>query len=298
MKTADIVAAFLTAKRAGARRPTTVDWYVGILRRLVELSPDWPQGPEVIEQFLSSRDISDQSRYSYWRALVHFGKWSSRRYEILNPTAGAEAPRHRKKLPRTLSSPELGSLFLAAGEPRDRALITLLVDTGVRISEALGLRVEDIGLDTIWVDGKTGMREVPISQETRRQLLELADSGYIFKGYGDRMSRQGAHWIVRNAFRRAGITGKKCGPHTLRHTFGRQWIVNGGDLVSLQRILGHTNIQTTRIYAELSLQDVLVQHAKYSPLSRAFGPIQGSLFPEAVRPTDRPARARDIPRGG
>jgi integrase/recombinase XerD len=191
------------------------------------------------------------------------------------------APRRRRKHPRTLSSTEQARVFLVPVCSRDRALLCLLIDTGVRIGEAVRLQAEDILEETIIVNGKTGEREVPISQDTRRQILALADSGYIFRGQRGHLCRAQAYNVVHAALRASGLGGRKLGPHLLRHTLGRQWILNGGDLVSLQRILGHTSINTTRIYAELSMVDVIRQHHKFTPITAALAPTQGRLIAEA-----------------
>jgi site-specific recombinase XerD len=79
---------------------------------------------------------------------------------------------------------------------------------------------------------------------------------------------------VRRVLRRAGIAG---GPHLLRHTFGRLYITAGGDVFSLQRILGHSQIATTRRYVDLDLRDVQNQHAKFSPVARRAAGVQGRL---------------------
>lgn len=174
-------------------------------------------------------------------------------------------------LPRTLSVPELGCLLAAPLQRRDRALVELLVDTAVRATEAISLEREDILDETIMVCGKTGQREVPISASVRRQLLALCpdDRQVIFLGTKGSLSRSTAYRIIRRALASAGISGKKVGPHVLRHTFGRQYIMAGGDLVSLQRIMGHADIKTTRIYAELDLRDVTHQHHRFTPLKSA-----------------------------
>lgn len=288
METSRAVDAFLAAKRAGGRSPRTLEWYRGALRRFADTCPQLPAAAEDIEAFLGSLTVGDESRYSYWRLCKAFFRWLERRYQLPNPMALVDPPLRRRKYPATLTAVQQGYLFAAPLERRDRALIALLIDTGVRIGEALQLQVEDIGEDTIRVCGKTGSREVPISGETRRLLLELASSGYVWSSRGGCLSREQAYRLVQKAMLAAGIHARKMGPHTLRHTFGRQWIMNGGDLVSLQRILGHTNIATTRIYVELSVADIIEQHHKYTPVRAAMAPQQLRLLaPDSLGP-DRP----------
>ena len=272
---------FLNSRRAGGISPAAAAWYRGILVRFAESMPELPDKPEPVEAFLAAQKCGDESLFSYWKTLKAFYRWCAKRLQLPNPMADIPAPRRRKKHPRTLSATDLARLFLVPICTRDRALLCLLIDSGVRIGEAVKLQAEDLLEETIIVDGKTGAREVPITQDTRQQLLRLAEAGYIFRGQRGHVSRVQAYHIVHTALEASGLTGRKLGPHLLRHTFGRQWILNGGDLVSLQRILGHSNIQTTRIYAELNLADVIRQHHKYTPIRAALAPTQGRLIDEA-----------------
>ena len=272
---------FLNSRRAQGISPQAASWYAGILGRFARMHPELPGDPEAVEAFLAAQKCGDEARHSYWKVLKAFYNWLAHRHNVPNPMTRLGAPRRRKKHPRTLSAAELASLFLVPICSRDRALLCLLIDSGVRIGEALNLQAEDILEETIIVNGKTGEREVPITQDTRQQLLALASSRYIFRGQRGHLSRPQAYDIVHAALRASGLTGRKLGPHLLRHTLGRQFIMAGGDLVSLQRILGHTNIQTTRIYAELSMADVIRQHHKYTPIRAALAPTQGRLIAEA-----------------
>jgi len=154
----------------------------------------------------------------------------------------------------------------------------LLIDTGIRIGEAMGLDRGDILDDTIMVSGKTGSREVPITGLVRSRLLDADGDTYLFAGNHGRLTTSGAYQAVREALTRAGISGKKLGPHTLRHTFGRHYIMAGGDLESLRRILGHSSILTTRIYTELDTSDLQTQHSRFSPLNQVITSVSGTMY--------------------
>lgn len=281
MKTQDAVAMFLNSRKAQGISKDAAGWYGCILRKFTRALPELPATPEPVEAFLATLTCGDESRLSYWRVIRAFYRWAARRLQVANPMVEIPAPRRRRKHPRTLSATELARLFLVPVCSRDRALLCLLIDTGVRIGEALNLQAEDILEETIIITGKTGEREVPITQDTRRQLLALAKRGYVFRGQRGHLSRPQAYDIVHDALRASGLSGRKLGPHVLRHTLGRQFIMAGGDLVSLQRILGHSSIATTRIYAELNLADVIRQHHKYTPIRQALAPTQGRLIDEA-----------------
>lgn len=281
MKTRDLVAAFLNSGKARGLSPRTIEWYEILLRRFAAVYLQLPRKVEAIEDFLAGLPVGDESRYDYFRALKVFYSWCEKRYGAANPTRAAMPPKRRRKLPRTLSPSELGCLFLVALSKRDRALINLLLDTGIRIGEAVGLQVQDIGRDTIQVNGKTGPGEVPISPEIRSQLVDIAGDVWVFPGYHGRMSETQGYRIVHRACLAAGLKGRKLGPHLMRHTMGRLFIMAGGDLVSLQRILRHSNIQTTRIYVELNTQDIILQHRKFTPMRYVQGLAQGRLIDEA-----------------
>jgi integrase/recombinase XerD len=257
---------FLVSRRARNCTPRTISWYKDLLSPFARVNPRLPLSSPQVERFLGALDARDETRHAYYRALRAFYTWLARREGCLNPMADVGQPRRRKKVPYSLSMAELLCLFAVTLCPRDRALLELLVDTGVRISEAINLTAEDVQDEVILVSGKTGERQVPLSPGVREHLLALGKKGTLFTGTRGQLTRSGAYRIVKLALARAGITAKKRGPHTLRHTFGRQYIMAGGDLVSLQRILGHTDIKTTRIYAELDLSDITIQHARFSPL--------------------------------
>jgi integrase/recombinase XerD len=269
---------FLASRRARGLASKTIAWYQTLLEPFSRMCPFLTEDPANIEGFLGALSMSDETRHGYYRALRAFYRWLSRRHALVNPMDDIGVPRRRKKTPYSLTTTELGWLLMVPLSARDRSLLCLLIDTGVRIGEAVNLAADDVFQETIIVSGKTGQREIPISPETRAQLIDLADHGRIFTGTKGTLTRSGAYRIVRLAMTRAGISARKWGPHTLRHTFGRQYLMAGGDLVSLQRILGHSDIKTTRIYAELDLRDVTHQHHRFTPLKIALGASQLGIW--------------------
>jgi integrase/recombinase XerD len=158
----------------------------------------------------------------------------------------------------------------------------LILDTGLRISEALGLRRQDVDLENLvlHVLGK-GMVErlVPLSLEGRKLLYRYISkqgaasvgTGYVFgTSRGTRVSVRNAERDLKLLFGAAGITGVRCSPHTLRHSFAVQYLRRGGNVEYLRRILGHTSITTTQRYlASLGVEDLGAVHSKLSPLSRS-----------------------------
>ncbi|GAG64759.1 unnamed protein product [marine sediment metagenome] len=155
----------------------------------------------------------------------------------------------------TLEPDEEMRLLNSASTLRDRAILTLFIDSGIRSSELAELRRQDIKAETVRVHGKTGEREVPISDETRRLLLSViaedSKDEYVFHSHKGLLTRNGVYRIVFGHMRKAGIKGPKLGPHRIRHAFGKTYLVSGGDVRSLQEIMGHASITTTQKYATL-----------------------------------------------
>ncbi|GAJ12917.1 unnamed protein product, partial [marine sediment metagenome] len=243
----------------------TVTWYQAKLQRFARVCPKLPKDPQPIEAFLANVNSSPATKLNYFNALRVFFRFISERHDIRNPNAKMRAPRSEKsnkKIRATLEPNEEMRLLESVPEskPRDRAILTLLVDSGIRSSELTGLRPQDIGMETIRVSGKTGEREVPISEETRRLLLSLAENSkgdYVFHGHKGSLTRHGVYRIVSAYMRKIGIHKPKLGGHRLRHAFGKGFLVNGGDLRSLQRIMGHERITTTQEYADLAMPDII-----------------------------------------
>ena len=130
--------------------------------------------------------------------------------------------------------------------------------------------------------GKTDDYQIPISDQTMialRAMIATVRQGPIFRGYkGRSLTRQALYVIIRRLMQRAGIKGKKLGPHRLRHAFGKNYIANGGDLRSLQLLMGHASIKTTEIYVGLNLDNLTTMHNRFTPLRSMHAAAQGSFL--------------------
>jgi len=277
----DTVAAiqtFLEAGRGKGLSPHTLRFYRDCLGKLARAHADLPREPSLLRAFLGGLQCSNVRRHGYFRAMRAFYRFLERDQALEdNPLARVEAPKVRRKVPRTLELSELIWLLAAARSDMDKALLTLLVDTGVRIGEVAGLRPDDLGRDTLFVSGKSGEREVPYSEETRRLLEKIVSHGVVFYGRRGPLTIQGLSKLVRHCFRRAGLVGKRSSPHTLRHSFARHYIAAGGDAFSLQKILGHRDMATVRLYVELWGHDLIKAHSRYTPLRQLVGAAQMRL---------------------
>jgi len=281
MRTEQAIREFLASRIAANLSPATIEWYKDRLLPFARSCPTLPRRPEPVECFLAEVQGSPETKYDVYRALKTFFKFMSSRHRLPNPMDAIKPPRRPRTLMPTLEIGELMRLLNSAESLRDRAVITLLVDCGLRAGEVCSLLKHNIKQETIIVHGKIGWREVPISEETRRLLLQVAvlsPDDYVFHGHKGPITRHLIYAIVRRALEKAGIKGPKLGPHRLRHAFGKNFLVDGGDLRSLQEIMGHADIETTQKYATLNLTDIVKKHQKFSPLRAAHAAAQESLF--------------------
>jgi site-specific recombinase XerD len=248
--------------------------------------------PDAIRAYLDAMRAGgwrDETLDSAFRILRTLFSWLEREGLLLiNPMTKVERPRREKRLVRPFSLEQLraflGSIDTRTGVgARNFALCVLLADTGLRISEALDLRCLDLdfGEGIARVMGK-GRRErvIPLGQTTRRALLnwlkirgEIPGMELLFcNRFGQPMKKRAVCDAFAIIGRRAGIAGVRCSPHTLRHTFAVTYLRNGGDPLTLQKILGHATLEMTRRYAELADSDAIARHRTASPLDR-LGPL-------------------------
>ena len=285
MNTAAAVQSFLYNRRSLNRRPSTIKWYERNLKRFIVFSPELPTEPEPIEQFLAEvvPDEQEQTRHGYYRTLKVLYRFTCRRRRLLNPMDFIDPPARHKKVKASLTAQELMVLLTKPPGARDMALLTLFVDSGCRVGEAASLRKQNIYEGYVVVDGKTGQRFAFISEETRRLLLNLVatnngSSDYVFLGQRGALTTSGIYRIVSKYLRAADISPPKMGPHRIRHGFGKNYILNGGDTRSLQEIMGHENISVTEEYVELSQKEVQGKHHRFTPLRSAHAAAQASMF--------------------
>ena len=195
-----------------------------------------------------------------------------------------EFPRVSKKLPYALSLREINILlddsnFKEYLGQRDQAILELFYATGIRVSELINLKIDDINMENQMVKclGK-GSKEriIPFGSKAHQSLslylkevrLRLAkdpkENALFLNNRGERLSRQGIFFLVKKYARKAGIE-KKVTPHTLRHTLATHLLENGADLRSVQEMLGHSDISTTQIYTHVSRKWIKEQYYRAFP---------------------------------
>ncbi len=284
MTPAEIYDAFMASRRALRLAPNTISWYEAVLPRLIRVLPEDPAAVD-IEAWLAMAPSRATAR-NWLRATRAMYHWAGRRYQVLDISADVPMPRPGRCQPRVFTRAELRLTFAAAARlgPRDTAIITTLLDTGVRVGELASVRTERISQEDVFdfktgerlaiavliVDGKTGERRVPATAETVAAIMRIAPpTGQVFralKGPDRPLPVSTLKDRVRDILTLAGLTGRKLGPHTFRHTFATNYLRAGGDLYRLQRILGHATIKQTQVYVSLSDGDAFAEHSRLSPL--------------------------------
>jgi integrase/recombinase XerD len=155
------------------------------------------------------------------------------------------------------------------------ALLSTIIDTGTRIDEALSLKRAEVNFDDllITVTGKgSKQRIIPFSRELRKVIWRwgrMHEHQYFFPSKtGNRYMPDNFRRDMKNLGEHLGIQGVRVSPHTLRHYFAIHFLRRGGDLYTLSRILGHTNIQTTQIYLRsMGIEQIRESHTRLSPLN-------------------------------
>lgn len=185
-----------------------------------------------------------------------------------DPTLNLESPKIEKKMPQILSISEVEQLLSLpdVSEPkgaRDKAMLEVLYATGIRVTELVNLDVGDVNLDLGYIKcngnkeriipiGKIALNalKVYINNFRKEFVKDESEKALFLNFHGERMTRQGFWKIIKHYATKANIE-KEITPHTLRHSFAAHLIENGADLKSVQQMLGHSDISTTQIYAEM-----------------------------------------------
>lgn len=223
------------------------------------------QGPSQYAPSTIARKIAAVK--SFFHAMVDQGMMAA------DPTTRLNSPKVKKHIPRTLSPAEMDRLLAApsrgggAKATRDRALLELLYATGMRVTEVVNLRLEDVDWEAGFVvcPGKgdrrrripMGLAGDPLSlylQHGRPSFAREESPAVVFLNHrGQKLTRQGVWLILKEAAGAAGLEGDVT-PHTLRHSFAKHKIGAGEDMRKVQELLGHANLSTTQVYRQSEAQ--------------------------------------------
>lgn len=201
-----------------------------------------------------------------------------------NPSEFIERPKLRKSLPKALSIEDIDKLLdIQLNGPfdyRNKAMLELMYGCGLRVSELVNLEINDIDMTNclIRIFGKGSKeREVPLGEyslyylklylEKRSLLLKnKACSKLFLNNHGLGITRQGFFKILKALLLEKGLN-PNVSPHTLRHSFATHLVNRGADLRSIQEMLGHSDISTTKIYTKISDEKVLEEYNLFHPRS-------------------------------
>lgn len=200
-----------------------------------------------------------------------------------DPTSDLESPKVEKKIPEILSTEEVELLL---DQPqcvdlkgyRDKAMLELLYATGIRVTELIQLNIQDINLEMSYINCNKGSRErvIPIGsialaavkeymEKARPMLIQRNDEEALFVNInGGRLTRQG-FWKIIKQYKNQAKINKDITPHTLRHSFAAHLLENGADLRSIQEMLGHSDISSTQIYAQIAKKKLMEVYQKTHP---------------------------------
>lgn len=288
----DLFLNYMTVEKGAS--PHTLDGYGRDLSRYLEflrsegiLAPEQVTPSHVLRflAHLKGQGLSPRSRARALVSLRGLHKFLlSEGYAGTNPTAQIEAPRALLGLPKTLTPADVERLLAAptGNEPldlRDRAMFEVLYATGLRVTELVNLRSDDLQLDVGYLSafgkrskqriiplGEMAISELRRYQELARPQLDRGKGGdVLFLNHAGRgLTRQGFWKIIKRRALQAGIN-RNITPHTLRHSFATHLLENGADLRAVQTLLGHADISTTQIYTHVTRERLRQIHAQHHP---------------------------------
>ena len=221
------------------------------------------------------------------RTLKAFFSWALREeYIESNPMTKIPVPKATYKIVNTYTQEQITNLISLCNKSdgsgcRNLAILLLLLDTGIRVSELVGIDLNDVNLTEGYIKiryAKGGKeRLIPIGSLVQKSLWRYTNSyrpkpltqkvtRLFLSNHGVPLTRSGVQQMIRRYGKRANIDGVRCSPHTFRHSFSKHYLLNGGDIFSLQRILGHSSLASVRNYLNLFTVDIKKQHQRFSPV--------------------------------
>jgi len=233
-----------------------------------------------VKLYFTNQDI--QYIYAYhakYRALRAFLNWSVKQNYLSKSPLTIRVPKLPFKIMPIFTDDDIRAMLKACNDnPRDKAMILTLCDTGMRLGELLGMKLGDIEIESRHVEvlGKgRKKRTLQISSQTLKAIWQYLkvrgnphDSIWLSEE-GRPLTESGIKQIVRRAGKKANITGKKLGPHTFRHTFANNFLDAGGDPLDLKYLLGHTSLKMVENYVKAHQEKrALKAHERFSPVDR------------------------------
>ena len=278
---------FLLACDANGRSEKTIVWYRSLLGRLA-LSFQTQEADAIttseLRQYIRSLrhgHYSDDTINAHIRAAHKLFKFLAEEFGHSNPMDGIEYPKMpRRKIPKACSIADVIKLMDACPDTpkgkRDKAIIAFLLDTGARAGGVCSLTVDGLDLErgrAIVVEKGDELLTHFFTEETKELIqawlmVRRPVSPYVFYSMhtGQKLNSNALTILMGSLKEKAGVTGR-VNPHSFRHGFAREYILAGGDMGTLSRILGHKDITTTQNSYAIFLTDELARaHDKFSPM--------------------------------
>jgi integrase/recombinase XerD len=268
----ELLELYLAHLLARNRSPRTVKTFRSLLTKFLEFVGE-RRISEVttwdVDAFLAKLRASGYEERSIYTAAVAVKRFME--YLGLGENLrGFELPKRPSELPRYLTPEEVQAMIDAAGNLRDKLVVSLLYCTGVRVSELVGIRVSDVDLEegSIRVRGKGGRERVVFFDSRTRQLLAeylptVKGCEYLFPARGGEghMHYVTVERIIRKLAKAAGLK-KRVTPHVLRHSFATISLAKGMDVREIQELLGHASLRSTQIYTHVVKQRLLSDYRR------------------------------------
>ena len=296
---------FALSCQTEGKSPKTIEWYTCFLQRLLQFLQLYNYPTDVgeidkthIRFFIiylqqqaktphTDKPLSSATVQGYIRTLKVFFSWLLREeYIESNPMTKIPVPRAPVKVINTFNHEHIEKLSTLCQTSngsgyRNLTIILLLLDSGIRVNELVNIDINDLDLTEGYIKIRIakGNRErlVPVGSIVQKSLWKYLNQyrsqpltrkvTALFLGeHGLPLTKSGVQQMLRRSGRTAGVTGVRCSPHTFRHTFAKNYLLNGGDIFSLQKILGHSSLASVRIYLNLFAADLKEQHQRFSPV--------------------------------
>jgi len=273
VKTLEVMESYLKGKRL---KPETVRQIRFVLESMAKYSEDWPVSGVLVNEYIASLgDYADTTVRKHFKIGKMVAKYMQRAYKLDNGFIDADSPKVAKQKRRYFSVAELVGILAGCQKGYERELILTLIDSTCRIGGLVGLRGRDVHDGYIVVNEKTGERRYRLDIRVCHALKDLAgdDSSYVFERDCEDMRKR--LWrisdAVRRVIKRAGITGSKLGPHTLRHSSASLVAKKTLSPIIVKALLQHDDIDSTMIYI----------HDAEDGLAQGVSPLE--LIGDAVR---------------
>jgi site-specific recombinase XerD len=305
LEVGNLIQGFKLSCQTEGKSPRTVEWYTSFLERFYQYlsTNDYPHVMDQIDRShimefirylqteactaLTNKPLSPATIQGYVRTLKAFFAWVTREEYIQeNPMTKIPVPKAPIKVITTFNNEQITRLIQLCNKSnglghRNLAIMLLLLDSGLRVSELISIDIGDVNLVEGYIKIRCGKgnkeRFVPIGSLVQKTLWKYINhhrpqpitqriKRLFLSDYGMPLTKSGVQQMVRRYGKQANITGVRISCHTFRHTFAKKYLVNGGDIFSLQRILGHSSLASVRIYLNLFTSDIKKQHQRFSPV--------------------------------